>query len=215
MLFVACSGFPVPVSRYFREFPAVEISDTEIAMPGAGTVRRWLREAPAGFAFTVLAPKSIARSGFEKSKDNKEACAAVFELAQTLSAKAVVFVGEDDFKPTKATKASVKSFLSLPPTGGPPVVLDLPAWKTAQVQEVIGKRSAVAAYDPLHDEPSTSRSLAYLRLNGPAGHRSRYDEDALTEVAAHCRELTAELAFCVFRNIDMQTNAATLRAKLE
>jgi hypothetical protein len=31
MFVVACSGFPVPVSRYWREFDAVEISDTEIA----------------------------------------------------------------------------------------------------------------------------------------------------------------------------------------
>jgi hypothetical protein len=30
MFVVACSGFPVPVSRYWREFDAVEISDTEI-----------------------------------------------------------------------------------------------------------------------------------------------------------------------------------------
>ena len=46
MFVVACSGFPVPVSRYWQEFDAVEISDTEIAIPGAGTVRRWIREAP-------------------------------------------------------------------------------------------------------------------------------------------------------------------------
>ena len=53
MAVVACSGFPVPVSRYFREFEGVEISETELGIPGAGTVRRWLREAPEGFVFTL------------------------------------------------------------------------------------------------------------------------------------------------------------------
>jgi len=215
MLVVACSGFPVPVSRYFREFRAVEISDTEIALPGEGTVRRWLREAPRGFVFTLLAPKSIAQSGFAKTKENKEACASVFELAHTVSAKAVVFVGDEDFKPTKATRAALKAFLGVPPGSGPPIVLDLPAWKTEQIEEIIGKRPAVAAYDPLHDAPSTSQALAYLRLAGPAGYRSRYDDEALDQVAAHCGGLRAELSLCVFRNIDMHTNATSLRAKLE
>ncbi len=64
MLFVACSGFPIAVSRYLAEFRAVEIADTEIGIPGMGSIRRWQREAPEGFAFTVLAPATIGASGF-------------------------------------------------------------------------------------------------------------------------------------------------------
>jgi uncharacterized protein YecE (DUF72 family) len=63
MFVVACSGFPVPVSRYWREFDAVEISDTEIAIPGAGTVRRWIREAPDNFLFTVVLPAHQGEQG--------------------------------------------------------------------------------------------------------------------------------------------------------
>ena len=71
MIVVACSGFPVPVSRNWREFLAVEISETELGIPGAGTVRRWLREAPEGFTFTLLAPKDIATSNFELNPVNE------------------------------------------------------------------------------------------------------------------------------------------------
>jgi uncharacterized protein YecE (DUF72 family) len=70
MAVVACSGFPVPVSRYFREFEGVEISETELGIPGAGTVRRWLREAPENFTFTLLAPKEISAGGFQLSPVN-------------------------------------------------------------------------------------------------------------------------------------------------
>jgi uncharacterized protein YecE (DUF72 family) len=88
MFVVACSGFPVPVSRYWREFDAVEISDTEIAIPGAGTVRRWIREAPDNFLFTVVAPKSVSDSGFRRTKENKATCEAVAELARETSSMA-------------------------------------------------------------------------------------------------------------------------------
>ena len=91
MPFVACSGFPVPVSRYWAELPAVEISDTENAVPGAGTVRRWLREAPAGFAFTVLAPKGIAAGGFLQKGKTTPGLMETVEVAKTLGAKAIVF----------------------------------------------------------------------------------------------------------------------------
>jgi hypothetical protein len=45
MLVVACSGFPIAVSRYLSEFRAVEIADTEIGIPGMGSIRLAARGA--------------------------------------------------------------------------------------------------------------------------------------------------------------------------
>lgn len=215
MLFIACSGFPVPVSRYFREFGAVEISDTELAIPGAGTVRRWIRESPDGFAFTVLAPKSVAESGFAKSKENKDACVAISDLANQLGAQAVVFTAEADFKPTKATKAALKAFIGQLPAKMPKAVFDLAGWKPAQILELAGKKKIVVAYDPLTDDSPPAGDMVYARLPGPAGHRSRYDEASIDTLAEHCAAIEAETAFCVFCNIDMQTNVQALKKKLD
>ena len=55
---VGCAGFPVPATRYFKEFTFVEIQETHHALPGMGTIRRWRREAPDGFA-----PDSLAAYG--------------------------------------------------------------------------------------------------------------------------------------------------------
>jgi uncharacterized protein YecE (DUF72 family) len=215
MFVVACSGFPVPVSRYWREFDAVEISDTEIAIPGAGTIRRWIRESPEDFLFTVVAPKSVSESKFRRTKENKATCDAVARLAKDLKAKAVVFSADESFKHGKANRAALRSFLGFLSPMMPPIVFDLDAWKPADVIAACGDRPAIAAYDPLNDEPPPKAPMIYIRLPGPAGHRSRYDEAAIAVIADHCNQLDPELGLCVFCNIDMQTNAHQLIKKLK
>jgi uncharacterized protein YecE (DUF72 family) len=187
----------------------VEISDTELGIPGDGTIRRWLREAPAGFGFTVLAPKAIAESGFAKTKENKDLVAAIGEVATKLDAHAVVFRTDADFKPTRTNRAALKAFVATIPKKYPRVVLDLPAWTPQQIESTAGERFHVA-YDALNDEPPPVGDLDYIRLPGPAGHRSRYDEDALKQLSEHIRESPADIVFCVFRNVDKQTNATAL-----
>lgn len=215
MFFVACSGFPVPVSRYWGAFPAVEISDTEIAMPGRGSIRRWIRESPDGFGFTVLAPSIVGESGFKKTKEIREALDPVIDLAGELGATAIVFNGPKKFRPNKNTKAKVKAFLSVLPKDGPTPVFDLPSWTSAHLLEAAGRRPVVAAYDPLHDDTPEDGPFTYIRLPGPAGHRSRYDEPAVGRVAEHIKSLGDPDGFCVFCNIDMQTNGTQLLAKLK
>ncbi len=215
MFVVACSGFPVPVSRYWREFDAVEISDTEIAIPGAGTVRRWVRESPEGFLFSVVAPKSVSDSGFRRTKENKATCEAVAALAKKLKAKAVVFNADENFKHGKANRSALRSFLGFLPSDMPTVVFDLDAWKPSDIAAACGDRPAVAAYDPLLEDPPPKSDFVYIRLPGPAGHRSRYDEASIAKIADHCNSLQPELGICVFQNIDMQTNAQQLAKRLK
>lgn len=213
MIVVACSGFPVPASRYFAEFRGVEVSDTEIGIPGDGTVRRWLREAGKGFVFTALAPKPIVGSGFVRSKESREHLDAISAFAATLSARAIVFSAPSTFEPTKANKAAAKAFVAALPKGFPTAVLDFPAWPTAATEQAAGSK-AVAAFDPLAGAPSKKGALAYLTLPGPAGHRSRYDDDAIARIAESARALKSDLVVCVFRNQDMHTNALALMKAL-
>ena len=46
-----------------------------------------------------------------------------------------------------------------------------------------GDRPAIAAYDPLTDDPPPKSKMVYIRLPGPAGHRSRYDEPSIDKIA--------------------------------
>lgn len=216
MAVVACSGFPVPVSRYFREFEGVEISETELGIPGAGTVRRWMREAPEGFVFTLLAPKEIAASGFQLTPANEKLVKEVGALCKTMNAQAVVFAAPPEFLPTRPNKSAVKKFVESLPARYPKAVVSLGGFKLSDTLAAIdGKKNVIAAYDPLQDDPPPGKSdLAYLRLPGPAGFRSRYDETSLERVVEHLRTSRAKLTVCVFHNIDMHANATRARELL-
>ena len=89
---LGCAGFPVPATRYFKEFPFVEIQETHIAVPGMGTVRRWRREAPAEFPFAMLAPREIGQEGFREGKVVETALKSFLEVGKELEAKIAVFV---------------------------------------------------------------------------------------------------------------------------
>jgi uncharacterized protein YecE (DUF72 family) len=216
MAVVACSGFPVPVSRYFREFEGVEISETELGIPGAGTVRRWLREAPEGFSFSLLAPKDIAGGGFVINPTTDKLIKEVGQLCKSMKAEAVVFAAAPEFGPVRPNKAALKKFVEALPARYPRAVLSMPGWKYTDVVAAIdGKKNVVAAYDPLTDDPGASKAdFAYLRLSGPAGHRSRYDEGSLEKIVAHLKSNKTKQVICVFHNIDMHANATRARELL-
>jgi uncharacterized protein YecE (DUF72 family) len=216
MAVVACSGFPVPVSRYFREFQGVEISETELGIPGAGTVRRWLREAPEGFVFTLLAPKDIAGSGFLLNPANDKLVKEVGALCKSMKAEAVVFAAPPEITPTRPNKAALRKFVEALPARYPKAVLSLSGWKLSEVVTAIdGKKNVIPSFDPLQDDPSAEKSeFLYLRLPGPAGHRSRYDEGSLERVVAQIRASKAKHTVCVFHNVDMHANATRARELL-
>jgi uncharacterized protein YecE (DUF72 family) len=216
MAVVACSGFPVPVSRYFREFEGVEISETELGIPGAGTVRRWLREAPEGFVFTLLAPKEIAVGGFQLIAANEKLIKEVGALCKSMNALAVVFAAPPEFLPTRPNKSAVKKFVESLPARYPKAVLSLGGFKLADTLACMDpKKNVIAAYDPLQDDPPVGKGeLTYIRLPGPAGFRSRYDEGSLERVVAHVKASKAKSTVCVFHNIDMHANASRARELL-
>ncbi|HXS31829.1 MAG TPA: DUF72 domain-containing protein, partial [Steroidobacteraceae bacterium] len=97
MMVVGCAGFAVPATRYFKEYLFVEVQETHMAVPGPGTVRRWRREAPEGFAFALLGPRQIAQEGFREGKVVETALRTLGEVAKELESKAAVFVAPPDF----------------------------------------------------------------------------------------------------------------------
>src|SRR5688572_29558380 len=128
MISIACSGFPIPVSRYFQEYAAVEISDTELGLPGEGTVRRWQREADSDFVFSVVAPKQIAASGFSLDPSMKQAVSAVASFAKQLKSQIVVFAATEEFGPTRLHRARLRAFAEHVAGTVKRPVFDLPAW---------------------------------------------------------------------------------------
>jgi uncharacterized protein YecE (DUF72 family) len=215
MITIGCAGFPVPATRYFREFGFVEVQNTHVAAPVAGTIRRWRREAPSGFGFALMAPREIGQEGFREGKVTETALKAMVSVAKELDAVTAVFSAPLDFSASRGNKGAVKDFLAGVKKRFKRVVWEPPpSWDADEAQSIAGECGAVAARDPLASG-TIPGEFAYYRLPGPAGHKSRYEDPAierLGELASSLREADATF---VFANVDMFADAKRLKRVIE
>jgi uncharacterized protein YecE (DUF72 family) len=213
MVIIGCAGFPVPATRYFKEFLFVEVQETHLAVPGPGTIRRWRREAPAGFQFSVLGPREIGQEGFRDGTVVETALASLSEVAKDLGSTAAVFVSPPEFVNNRANKAAVKDFLTKAKASFEVIVWEAPtAWDPDVAQSLAESAGpgVMAARDPLAHGIG-SGPAGYYRLPGPAGHKSRYEDPAIEKLAALVQAAKHETATYVFTNVDMFADAKRLR----
>ncbi len=214
MMVVGCAGFAVPATRYFKEYLFVEVQETHLAVPGQGTVRRWRREAPNGFAFALLGPREIAQEGFRSGKVVETALKTLGEVAQELDAKTAVFVAPPDFPSSRANRAALRDFLKDVRKQFDTVVFETgPAWKPDDGDELAEETNTLASRDPLHHGLS-KRKVAYYRLPGPAGHKSRYEDPAIERLAEIAQGGKDQAATYVFTNVDMFADAKRFKRSM-
>src|SRR5579871_3845194 len=111
MITMGCAGFPVPATRYFKEFLFVEVQETHVTMAAIGTIRRWRREAPKGFKFAMLGPREIGQEGFRDGKVTETALRSMIDVGKELQATTAVFVAPPEFTSGRGNKAVLKEFL--------------------------------------------------------------------------------------------------------
>ncbi|MGK3983300.1 DUF72 domain-containing protein [Sorangium sp. So ce136] len=215
MITVGCAGFPVPATRYFREFMFVEVQETHVSLPGPGTIRRWRREAPVGFRFALLGPREIGQEGFRDGKVIETALKSIEAVADELEAKSAVFVGPPEFTPTRANKAILRDFLANVKKRFDRVVFEPPpGWDLDESDELTQEVGALAARDPLTAGLSRLK-VAYYRLHGPAGHKSRYEDPAIERLADIARGAKHDDATYVFTNVDMFADAKRFKKAMK
>jgi len=213
---VGCAGFPVPATRYFREFQFVEIQETHLSMPGPGTIRRWRREAPEGFRFALLGPRNVGQEGFRVGKVTETALKNIEAIALELQARTAVFVAPAEFMPTRANRTVLKEFLADVRKRFDVVVFEpTPGWDLDDCDDLAELVDAVVARDPLTQGVS-KRKVAYYRLHGPAGHKSRYEDPAIERLAEIARtQAKHDRATYVFTNVDMFADAKRFKKALK
>ncbi|HWL85367.1 MAG TPA: DUF72 domain-containing protein, partial [Polyangiaceae bacterium] len=149
MITLGCAGFPVPATRYFKEFLFVEVQETHVTTPGTGTIRRWRREAPEGFTFSVLAPREIGQEGFRSGKVTESALKALREVSKELIASTAIFVAPPDFSSSRANKAMVKEFLGSVKKKFERIVWEAPlSWNPDDAASLVSDAGAIASRDP-------------------------------------------------------------------
>ncbi len=210
MLTVGCAGFAVPATRYFKEYLFVEIQETNLGVPGPGTIRRWAREAPKGFEFALLGPKEIAAENFKPGKAIDDALSDLAQVRDQLKATTAVFTAAPEFGPTRTNRNHLKDFLKQVRDQYQRVVFEVPGWKPEEADALAEETDTLAARDPLHTGLS-ARAEAYYRLPGPAGRKSRYEDPAIEELAEIASGGTDQKAHYVFANVDMFSDAKRFR----
>jgi uncharacterized protein YecE (DUF72 family) len=217
MLHVGCAGFPVPATRYLKEFLLEEVADTLLGVPGPALLRRWRREAPAGFVFTAVAPRELGPENFKPSPAADAAWEAFLPVVRELDARAIVVTSSADTPWSKTVRQAARQcFEKLPAERLPPLVWEPSAlWSLKDCEAAVKDLPVVVARDPLKHPPVGRCARAYFRLPGPAGHKSRYEDPALEQVAQTVRASQAQELFVVFTNVDMYADAKRLRKILE
>ena len=203
MITVGCAGFAVPATRYFKEYDFVEVQETHRAVPGPGTIRRWRREAPENFEFALLGPREIGQESFRSGKVIETALNTLDDIAGQLNAKRAVFLAPPDFTHSRANKSALREFLKEVKSHFDNVIFDPgPAWKPDEADSLAEETGSLAVRDPLQHGPS-KRSVAYYRLPGPAGHKSRYEDPAIERLAEIAGGAKHDDVHYVFTNVDM------------
>lgn len=215
MITVGCAGFPVPATRYFKEFLFVEVQDTHLSAPGPGTVRRWRREAPDGFRFAMLGPREIGQEGFRDGMVVETALRTLESVGRELDADTVILVAPPEFVPNRANKAAVKDLLAAVRRRFDRVVFEpAPGWDAEDTESMAIEVGAIAARDPLVAGMSKA-DVAYYRMPGPAGHKSRYEDPAIDRLGELARSAPKQNATYVFTNVDMFADAKRLKKVLK
>jgi uncharacterized protein YecE (DUF72 family) len=207
MITIGCAGFPVPATRYFKEFLFVEVQDTHVSAPGTGTIRRWRREAPSGFRFSMMGPREIGQEGFREGKVVETALKSLLAVGTELEARVAVFVAPPDFAANRGNKVAVRDFLASVAPKFDRVVWEAPlTWDADEAEALATEGGALAARDPL-TQGMTKAERAYYRLPGPAGHKSRYEDPAIEKLGELARKAKHSEATYVFTNVDMFADA--------
>jgi uncharacterized protein YecE (DUF72 family) len=215
MITIGCAGFPGPATRYFKEFFFVEIQEVHPTRVGMGTLRRWRREATNDFTFAMLAPREIGQEGFREGKVVETSLEAMFEAGKELGSGIAIFASPPDFAQNRANKSAVKDFLSSVRKKFNHVVWEAPpSWNAADAAAIAADAKVIPARDPL-TYGMLEAPVAYYRMPGPAGHKSRYEDHAILKLADLARSANHTSVTYVFSNVDMFTDAKRFKKALK
>lgn len=222
---IGCCGFPGGRRGYFSRFKTVEIQQTFYQPPLVDTARRWRREAPPDFEFTLKAwqlithpaqsptysrtrleihPEEAEKYGFFRpTPEVREAWRRTREIAKALRARVVVFQSPAQFGETQANVDNLRAFFQGLERDFIMVWEPRGGWQQATVRRLCRELDLVHCVDPFTAERQWGEP-AYYRLHGHPHYRRHYSEQELGRL----RDLVAEhRAYVLFNNITMYEDA--------
>ena len=197
------------LNAYSKLFDVVEVNYTFYRIPREDTVKRWRKEVPEDFVFTVKAYKGITHEKlFENCDEDVE---AILKIAKILKAPIILFQTPKSFKQTPENERKVLNFLETLPNKIQ-YALELRSWNW---DERFSKWIWVV--DPFAQEPP-EQEVYYFRLHGsPPGERMyhyRYTDDDLKHLTEVVRKLEGD-RWVFFNNVWMYEDALRFKQLLK
>ena len=214
---VGCSGYfywgwrgrfypeDLPPSRwlefYAGRFDTVELNSSFYRFPTHKTVARWRRAAPAGFVYTVKAPRRITHiERFSEPASVRALYEVVADLQESLGALLFQMPPSLSYRPE-----TLRRILdALDPRFDNALEFRHPSWWQSDVYQALDEVGAIfvsVSAPDLPDEYLETAGKAYLRFHGSgAWYRYRYREEELREWARRVRAGRARRVYAYFNN---------------
>jgi uncharacterized protein YecE (DUF72 family) len=184
--------------HYAQRLPTVEINNTFYRMPAEALLARWAEEVPAGFTFTLKAPRRITH--IKRIKGVEADVAEFSRRANALGDRLGMFLFQ--LPPTlRKDLPRLRDFLAgLPP--GRRVALEFrhKSWQDDEVYEALRAHGAALCVAETDEEMSPlvrTSDDAYLRLR-----RTQYSESELRAWADRLASQSLTSAYVYFKHDD-------------
>lgn len=187
---------------YANVFRTVELNAPFYRWPTPLTVRRWKREAPPGFIYTVKVNRKLTHE--KRMRDAQKWVTRYYEIAATLGDKMGCFLWQ--FPPSfKYTPANLKNIVTqLDPAYRNVVEFRHKSWWRVAVYRALEKRGIAFCAISAPRLPETfpaGQPLLYVRFSGRTRwYRHDYSREELTQWAERIRDSGAREAWIYFNN---------------
>ncbi len=217
-LYIACSGYyyrhwqgrwypaDMKASQWFAyyagHFDTVEINASFYRFPTAATVRRWYRQAPGGFLYSVKAPRLITHL-----KRFRETDTLLRDLYGVLADELQEKLGCILFQmpPSLHYGQDVLRHIleQLDPAFCNVCEFRHPDWWRSEVYAALARAGAVfcSVHAPgLPDDIISTENTVYLRMHGIPWYRQDYTQAELSALATRLRNIGPRQAWVYFNN---------------
>ena len=204
---VGCCGWAEAQSRYFKDFPLIEIQTTFYQPPDLPVARRWKAQAPPGFQFCIKAWQLITHTpasptyrrlkagispqerdfygSFRPTEQVWLAWERTLQIAGILDARVIVFQCPKSFLPTPENVRNFSAFFRGIDRATRTLAWEPRGddWAPALIRDLCAESGLIHVVDPFQSDAVSGGPL-YWRLHGRAGYRYRYTDQDLAELSA-------------------------------
>ncbi len=224
---VGCCGFCKSMKDYFSDFKLVEIQRTFYNPPKPNTAKKWRREAPNDFEFSIKAWQVIThpltsptfkkakidvkKAGFfQPIKEVFDAWEKTREIAKILKAKVILFQTPKSFRESEENIRNMKEFFSSlerefifawEPRG----------WSPDTIKSLCSELNIIHVVDPFVSAQLYG-DISYFRLHGHTKmYKHKYSDDELKFLRKKCEKDS----YILFNNIYMCEDALRFKKLLD